>query len=146
VGEETALYLANYFHNLDNLIKASIEEINEIENIGPAVSKSVFDFFQDKNNLFFIQKLKKNGVIIEEMQELKRGKFFNLTFVLTGTLLSMSRNLAKEKIIKLGGKISNSVSNKTSYLLVGENPGSKLAEAQKNKIKIITENDFLKMI
>ena len=123
VGEETARDLAVNFSTLDKLAKASIEEINEIENIGPAVSQSVYDYFRDKNNLLFTEKLLKNGIIIEKVEKIKKGKLNGLIFVLTGTLSQMSRELAKEKIISLGGKISSSVSKNTSYVVAGEESG-----------------------
>ncbi|HNW71552.1 MAG TPA: NAD-dependent DNA ligase LigA [Candidatus Paceibacterota bacterium] len=146
VGEETARDLANNFGNLEKIEKASIEEINSIENIGPAVSQSVFSFFKDKGNLAFIEKLFKNGVTLEKVIKKKSDKFSGLTFVLTGTLPTMSRELAKEKIINLGGKVSSSVSKNTSYVLAGEEPGSKFTDAKKLGIKIIDEKDFLNMI
>ena len=145
IGEQTSRDLANKFESLDNLIKASKEEINSIENIGPAVSESIFEFFRDKSNLVLIDKLLKNGVSIYH-EKIKRGVLFGKTFVLTGTLSEMSREEAKKKIIENGGSISSSVSSKTSYVLAGENPGSKYSNAQKNGIKIISEKDFLNMI
>ena len=105
VGEETARDLANHFETLENLTKASLEKINEIENIGPAVSRSVHEFFSDKNNLNFIDKLKKNGVVVEKFQKVKGGKFTGLTFVLTGTLSTMSRESAKAKILERGVRL-----------------------------------------
>ncbi|HPS21211.1 MAG TPA: NAD-dependent DNA ligase LigA [Candidatus Paceibacterota bacterium] len=146
VGEETARDLAENFGTLEKLQNANLEEISNIENIGPAVSKSVFNYFQDKSNLAFIEKLKKNGVTIEKEGKKASGKFNGLTFVLTGTLSGMSRELAKEKILKLGGKVSGSVSKNTDYVLAGENPGSKLDDAKKLAIKVISEEDFLKML
>ena len=146
VGEETARDLASNFGTLEKLEKITTDDLNEIENIGPAVSNSVYEYFHDKNNLAFIEKLKKNGVIIEKVEKQKAGKFSGQTFVLTGSLSTMSRELAKEKIINLGGKVSGSVSSKTSYVLVGEDPGSKFTEAQKLGVKIINEAEFLKMI
>ena len=145
IGEQTSRDLANKFENLDNLIKASKEEINSIENIGPAVSESIFEFFRDKSNLVLIDKLLKNGVSIYH-EKIKRGVLFGKTFVLTGTLSEMSREEAKKKIIENGGSVSSSVSSKTSYVLAGENPGSKYSDAQKNGVKIISEKDFLNMI
>ena len=149
VGEETARDLATTFETLENLIscvRQDLTQINEIENIGPAVSKSLYEFFNDKNNLNFIEKLQKNGVIIEKVEKKKAGKFTGLTFVLTGTLSSMSRELAKEKIINLGGKVSGSVSKNTSYVVAGEEAGSKLTNAQKLDVKIIDEKEFLGLI
>ena len=146
VGEETARDLAINFQTIQNLEKAKIEDINQIENIGPAVSESVYNFFHDKSNLNFIEKLLKNGVILEKEKKIESGKFKDLIFVLTGTLSTMSRELAKEKILKLGGKVSGSVSKNTSYVLVGEDPGSKFTDAQKLGVKILSEKNFLKMI
>ena len=145
VGEQTAIELAEYFHALDKLMNAELEEINHIENIGPVVAKSIYEFFKDKNNLHFIEKLKNNGVTIIK-EEKKTGVFTGKVFVLTGTLTTMSREEAKKKIVLNGGKVSGSVSSKTSFLLAGENPGSKIKEAEKLKIKIISEQEFLKMI
>ena len=118
----------------------------EIENIGPAVSESVYDYFRNKNNLLFIKKLLKNDVVIEKVGKIKENKFTGLIFVLTGTLSQMSRELAKEKIISLGGKVSSSVSKNTSYVVAGEESGSKLKNAQKLGIKIINEKEFLDML
>ncbi len=146
VGEETARDLAMNFGTLDNLSKAKIEDINSIENIGPAVSKSVYNYFQDKKNLFFIGKLLKSGVVIEKVGKIKAGKLNGLTFVLTGTLSQMSRELAKEKIISLRGKVASSVSKNTSYIVTGKEPGSKLKEAQKLGVKILNEKEFLDML
>ena len=126
VGEETARDLAFHFGTLEKLIsstKNDSAEIDNIENIGPAVSKSINNFFNDKNNLNFIKKLEKSGVVVEKMQKKKTGKFTGLNFVLTGTLSQMSREIAKEKIITLGGKVSGSVSKNTSYVVAGVESG-----------------------
>lgn len=152
VGEETARDLALHFGTLDKLLEISHRsdlwetEINSIENIGPAVTKSLHEFFTDKNNLHFIEKLKQNGVIIKKADKKLVGKFTGMNFVLTGTLSTMSREIAKEKILALGGKVSGSVSKNTSYVVAGEEAGSKLANAQKLGVKILTEEEFLKML
>jgi DNA ligase (NAD+) len=149
VGEETARDLAQHFGTLEKIIlsaRQDLSEIDSIENIGPAVTKSVLQFFQDKNNLHFIEKLKENGVVIERVEKVKGGKFEGLTFVLTGTLSTMSREIAKEKILKLGGKVSGSVSKNTSYVVVGEDAGSKLKDAEKLGVKTLSEIDFSKML
>lgn len=146
VGEETARDLAEHFNTLDKIQDASLEEINEIENIGPAVSKSLYEFFRDKNNLKFIEKLKKNGVLVEKAESRKSGKFSGLQFVLTGTLATMSREIAKERILKEGGKVAGSVSKNTSYVVAGEEAGSKLTNAQKLGVKVLSEEEFLKML
>lgn len=149
VGEETARDLAIHFGTLDNLIfsaKSDASEVDSIENIGPAVSKSLINFFQDKNNLNFIKKLEENGVVVEKMEKKKAGKFTGINFVLTGTLSTMSREIAKEKILALGGKVSGSVSKNTSYVVRGEEAGSKLKNAEKLSVKIINEQEFLNML
>jgi DNA ligase (NAD+) len=146
VGEETARDLAVNFETFEKLLQAKPHEIDEIENIGPAVSKSLRDFFNDKNNLNFIKKLEKNGVVIEKAQKVKVGKFSKLTFVLTGTLSTMSREIAKERILALGGKVSGSVSKNTSYVVAGVEAGSKLTTAQKLGVKVISEEEFKKML
>ena len=145
VGEETARDLASNFGTVERLEKITREDLHEIENIGPAVSESVYQYFHDKSNLNFIEKILKNGVKIEKVENQKAGKFSGLTFVLTGTLATMSRDLAKEKIIKLGGKVSGSVSKNTTYVVVGTEPGSKLTDAQKLGVKILDEKEFLSL-
>jgi DNA ligase (NAD+) len=146
VGEGAARELAQHFNTLEKLSQASIEEISAIENIGPAVSKSVYDYFRNKNNLYFIEKLKEQGIEITKTEKNKIGKLNKEIFVLTGTLEAMSRALAKEKILKLGGKISSSVSKNTNYLIAGKDSGSKLFEAQKLGIQILNEEQFLNLI
>ncbi len=149
VGEETARDLATHFGTLEKLIssvKEDKEEVDSIENIGPAVLKSLHDFFNDKNNLNFLKKLKENGVVIEKAEKRKMGEFSGKVFVLTGTLSTMSREIAKEKIIAKGGKMSGSVSKNTSYVVAGEEAGSKLKNAQKLGVKILDEKEFLSML
>lgn len=152
VGEETARDLAEHFDTLEKLISsargalAELAEIDSIENIGPAVSKSLYDFFHNEHNLNFIKKLEKNGVVIEKVEKKKRGKLSGLVFVLTGTLSNMSREIAKEKIIALSGKVSGAVSKNTSYVVAGIDPGSKFTTAEKLGVKILDEKEFLKMI
>lgn len=145
VGEKTAQDLANYFLSLEKIKKATIEEILKIENIGPVVAESIFNFFHNTNNIYFIDKLLKNGVTIFQ-EKTKNLKLSGKTFVLTGTLSSLSREEAKKKVINSGGKISSSVSIKTDYLIAGKNPGSKYNEAQKLGIVVLSEDKFLKML
>jgi DNA ligase (NAD+) len=146
VGEETARDLAENFGTLEKVISADIEKINDVENIGPAVSKSLFEFFRNQNNLNFIKKLQKNGVIIEKTQKRQVGKFTNTSFVLTGTLSKMSREIAKSKIQELGGKVSESVSKNTDYVVEGENAGSKLLKAKKLGVRVLSEKEFLALL
>ncbi len=149
VGEETARDLAQNFHSLEKIITSTrqdLVQVGEIENIGPAVSKSLYDFFHNKNNLNFIKKLEKNGIIVEKAEKKKRGKLSGSSFVLTGTLSEMSREIAKEKIIALGGKVISSVSNNTSYVVAGVDPGSKFTKAKKLGVKILDGKEFLSML
>lgn len=145
VGEQTARDLADYFNTIDKIKKATIEEIGSVPNIGPVVSLNIFNYFKDGKNIKFIDSLFKNGVSIEKEKNVSQ-KLAGKVFVLTGTLPNLGREEAKKMIIERGGKVSSSVSAKTDYLLVGENPGSKYEEAKKIKIKIINERDFQELL
>jgi len=145
VGEQTSQDLANHFGSLCKIMKASLEEIEQIENIGPAVAQSIFEFSRDKININLINKFLKNGIIIyKEITNSK--KFSGKTFVLTGTLSKMSRDEAKKKIIENGGRVSSSVSIKTDYVVAGVEPGSKYNEAEKLNVKILSEEEFLEIL
>jgi DNA ligase (NAD+) len=147
VGEQTAEDLAKEFINLEKLMKASEEEINSIENIGPVVAKSVYEYFRNKDNLKFVDKLKKNGVVVESnKQTAVSSKLKGQTFVITGTLETMSRDEAKKRIKEFGGKVTESVSGQTSYVVVGKEPGSKQEKALKLGIKILNEDAFLQIL
>ena len=146
VGVETAQDLAQYFGSLDKIKKASLNDLERVMDIGPVVAKSIYDFFQNKRNLNFIEKLMKVGVKIILAEKPKEQPLKGKTFVLTGGLESMTREKAKEKIRFLGGEISESVSQKTNFVVVGKEPGSKYEKAQKLGVKIINEAEFLKLI
>lgn len=146
VGEQTAQDIANHFGTLEKVMNASIDDINSIENIGPVVSRSVHEFFNHKENVAFVNKLIDNGVSIDKVKVIKGGKLTGQTFVLTGTLSSMSRDEAKQKILSLGGKVSGSVSKKTNYVVAGDEPGSKYNDAIKIGVKILDEKAFIKIL
>jgi DNA ligase (NAD+) len=146
VGEETAQGLAEYFGSLEKLEKASLEELQKIRDIGPVVAKSIYDFFKEKRNLKFIEKLKKSGVEIIEEKKLRHQPLKGKIFVLTGGLPSMTREEAKQKISDLGGRVSDTVSKETNYLVVGKEPGSKLEKAKKLGIRILNEKEFLSLL
>ncbi len=146
VGEQTAEDLAVHFGVLENLIVASEEEINGISNIGPVVSKSVYSYFHTKENLKYIEKLLKNGVVITKQEKLIGGKLTGKTFVVTGTLSEFSRDEAKARIKSLGGHVAESVSKNTDYVVAGENPGSKLDKANKLSIPVLDEAGFIKIL
>lgn len=126
------------------------EEIEKIEDFGPIVSKSVYDFFRDSHNLKIIEKLNNFGLelLIENKSNFssKNSLVFEKNFLITGTLSGLTRDMAKVKIKELGGKILPSVSKKLDFLVVGDNPGSKLEKSKELGIKIINEDEFLKMI
>ena len=145
IGKAAARSLLNHFGSFDKLSKANEDEIKEVNDIGDISAKQVYDFFQDEDNKIMLEKFKQVGVNMEQEVTANEGKFFGLTFVLTGTLTTMSRNEASELIQSLGGKASSSVSKKTSYVVAGENAGSKLTKAESLGIKILTETEFLTM-
>lgn len=145
VGEQTSEDLADNFRSLKKLQEASADEINLIDNIGPIVSQSVYEWFHHKENSRFVNKLLSNGVTIINPEKKAAGKLTGKSFVITGTLESMSREEAKQKIKALGGKISESVSSKTDYVVVGTDPGSKYDKAQKLGVKILDETGLFKL-
>ena len=145
VGEETAKDLSDYFNSIKELKNASCNDLEKIKDIGPVTAENIYNWFHNKKNIEFLEKLEKAGIkIINEKKE--GGKLKGKTFVFTGELNSMTREEAKEKVRKLNGEVSESISRKTDYLVVGENPGSKLEKAQKRGIKIINEKEFLDLI
>ncbi len=146
VGEQTSEDIAQHFETLEKVLKASTEEINNIPNIGPVVSKSVSDYFKHKENLAYIEKLLSVGIKVEKQAKKQEGKLTGKSFVITGTLQSMSREVAKQNIKALGGTVSDSVSKLTSYVVVGEDPGSKAEKAKKLGVQILNEKAFLDLI
>jgi DNA ligase (NAD+) len=155
VGEETARLLAQTISNFQfpifkptDVIKAlhkfSLEQLQEISDIGPVVAKSIYNWFHEKRNIKLLEKLDKNGVqILEEKISIVSRKLAGKSFVLTGGLESMSRDEAKEKIRALGGEVSESVSKKTDYVVAGSEPGSKYEKAKKLGVKVLSEEEFL---
>ena len=150
VGEETALTLAKKFKKLDNIRNASLEELKSVPDIGPIVAKSIYNWFQRKHNQSLLNKFKKAGVgVLEEkfvQPNGRSGRLAGKTFVLTGTLESLSRDEAKDRIRELGGDISSSVSKNTDYVVAGSEPGLKYDEAKKLGVKIVDEKEFLSML
>jgi len=146
VGEETAQDLAEHFGSLEKLENASLEELQKIMDIGPVVAKSIYDFFKEKRNLKFIEKLKKVGLEIIEEKKPRHQPLKGKIFVLTGALEKMTREEAKEKIRQLGGEVSESVSKKTDFLIVGKEPGSKYQKAKELGIKMLNEDQFLSLL
>lgn len=147
VGEETAIDLAKNFGSIDKLKKASLEKLLAIRDIGPMAAKSIYNWFRDKRDLKLLDELQKAGIKIEGgTLMVKNQKLKELIFVLTGGLEMMTRDETKEKIRALGGDISESVSKKTDYVIVGKEPGLKYEKAKRIGVKTISEKEFLKMI
>ncbi|MDW7988436.1 MAG: NAD-dependent DNA ligase LigA, partial [candidate division WOR-3 bacterium] len=147
VGLHTAQVLATAFPSIDKLQAASFEEISSIMGIGPTVAESIKNFFTDKENLRLIERLKKVGLkFSEEPVAIQKKPLAGKTFVITGTLKNYTREQATELIFRLGGNVSSAVSKKTDYLIVGSEPGSKYEKAKALGVKMISEEEFLKMI
>ncbi|HTR18712.1 MAG TPA: NAD-dependent DNA ligase LigA [Candidatus Paceibacterota bacterium] len=146
VGEETAFLLARQFRSLDKLAKASEEELNAIEGIGDIVAKAVHDWFRDKTNISLVARLKKVLKIQAPAALPKNLPLAGKTYVVTGTLESMSREEAEAKLRALGAKASGSVSGKTTAVIAGENAGSKLGKARELGVDVLTEVEFLELL
>lgn len=146
VGKETADILSGEFATLDAIKNADVERLANIEGIGGIIAQSIYDFFHEERNVKMIEELKELGVNPVSKVKPKSDKLAGKTFVLTGTLQNMTRDEASAIIKSHGGKTSSSVSKKTSYVLAGENAGSKLDKAQNLGVIILTEDDFLEMI
>ena len=146
VGKETADILSGEFATLDDIKNADVERLANIEGIGGIIAQSIYDFFHEERNVKMIEELKELGVNPVSKVKPKSNKLAGKTFVLTGTLQNMTRDEASAIIKSHGGKTSSSVSKKTSYVLAGENAGSKLDKAQNLGVIILTEDDFLEMI
>ena len=147
VGIKAAKVLASHFHTMDKLMKATYEELESIKEIGPVMAESIVNFFKEKENIRVINELKRCGVKMEStIKVAKETPMAGKTFVLTGSLKDFTREEAKEKIELLGGKVLSSVSKKTDFVVVGENPGSKYDKAKNLGIKMIDEEQFKKML
>ena len=146
VGVKAAKVLAKTYENMDNLSNASIEDLSQVDEVGPIVANSINEFFSQEQTKDLLKRLKDAGVNMErQKEENEDDRFAGKTFVLTGSLEKYSREEASNIIEKFGGKTSSSVSKKTTYLLAGEDAGSKLTKAQNLGVQIISENEFEEM-
>ena len=146
IGKATAKALARHFKTMDALENAETEELTQVTDIGEVSAAYIRQFFQDEKNRKILKRLKENGVNMELTEIAADQRFFGKTFVLTGTLLTMGRKEAAEKIEKFGGKAASAVSKKTDYVVAGENAGSKLTKAQQLGITILSEGELLEMM
>jgi DNA ligase (NAD+) len=146
VGAETALLLADHFGNIDALAQADEMALEEVSSVGPRIAQSVEAFFQDERNLALVEKLRRAGVQLTGKAAVREGPLAGTTWVLTGSLEAMPRGEAQERLKALGAKTSESVTKKTSYVVAGADPGSKLEKARTNKTPILDEAAFLKVL
>jgi DNA ligase (NAD+) len=146
IGKQTAIDLANHFHTLEKMKTATVDRLIAVEGVAEVVAKSVYNYFQDKNNLRFIDRLLEAGITVKNVQSTAPGKLSGKTFVLTGTLQNYTREQARDSIRALGGRVSSSVSRETDYVVAGENPGSKYTQAQKLGVKILSEPDLIVLL
>ena len=143
VGEATSRSIANEFRDINKIINASYMEFIDIDDLGPKVSTNIINYFNNDSNKEYVNKLI-TFLRIKKMKNVSKANmpFLGTQFVITGKLLNVSRDEIKEKLINLGGKVNSSISKKTNYLIVGENPGSKLNKAIDLGIKVLTEDDY----
>jgi len=152
VGKQTSELLAKNFKNLDNLKRADLDTLESVEGVGIVTAKSINDYFHDEENLNILEKLYEYNVVPSQNLEkiinnnIINDNFKDLKFVFTGTLETLSRDKATKEVEKRGGKVVGSVTKNTSYVVTGEEPGSKYDKALKLNIKVLTENEFLKLL
>lgn len=147
VGTKSAKTLAKYCKSIDKLMEIDVEELSRISDVGEITAKSIHEFFKEEQTIDLIERLKNAGLNMNEQEEnIQDDRFSNMTFVLTGSLEKYTRDEASKIIEAHGGKVSSSVSKKTTYVLAGEDAGSKLTKAQDLGVNIISENEFEEMI
>jgi DNA ligase (NAD+) len=146
VGAENALWLARQFSSLDKLIKASQAELEAVPGIGGVVASSIVEFFKQPKNIKLLSDLMRAGVKVISEVVTSSGKLSGQTIVLTGTLNTLTREQARQAIVNAGGHSSETISQKTNYVVAGIDPGSKYNKAKAWGIKILSEDEFLKLI
>jgi DNA ligase (NAD+) len=148
VGEATSKALARHFVQLDVLLAAKEAELEEVEDVGPVMAGQIAAFFREPHNREVIRDLRRQGVHWDESAKPEAGSLplKGKTFVLTGTLAGMTREEATARIAALGGKVTGSVTAKTNYLVVGENPGSKLVKAEKLGVEVLDAEHFMGLL
>ncbi len=148
VGEETAIRLAKHFQSLDAIIHVGQEELEQVSDVGPRVAESIVEYFSHKENQKLLQDLLKNGVTIvsQRTTQKKDTPISGKTFVFTGGMEEFTRDGAKDLVREMGGEISESVSKKTDYVVVGSDPGSKYEKAKKLGVTVLTEGEFKKLV
>ena len=146
VGERTAEFLAEHFGSMDALMQAGEQELEEVNEVGPRIARSIREFFAEEKNVKLFERLRAAGLRMTGEKKIRGTQLAGLTFVLTGTLPTYSRDEAKKRIEDAGGKVSGSVSKKTDYVVAGEEAGAKLDKAQALGVKVIGEAELLSML
>jgi len=139
VGERTAEFLAEHFGSLDAIMKASEEELEQVNEVGPRIAQSIVEFFQEPRNRELVEQFRKAGLTLKGKKKERGTRLAGQTFVLTGTLANYSRDQAKKMIEDAGGRVASSVSNKTDYVIAGTDAGSKLDKARELGVKVVDE-------
>jgi DNA ligase (NAD+) len=146
VGERTAQFLAEHFGSMDDLQRASIEELQNVNEVGPRIAESIAEFFSIPANRQLVDRLRKAGLTLTAQRKQRGTTLAGKTFVLTGTLPNLSRDEAKKLIEDAGGRVSGSVSKKTDYVVAGSDAGSKLDRARELKIAVIDEDQMNSLV
>ena len=146
VGERTASLLAAHFGGIDPLMNATEEELTQVSEVGPKVAKALLEYFAEPRNRALIADLKAVGLTMPAEKRVTTSQFEGLTFVITGTLPTLTREAAKALIESAGGRVSGTVSKKTDYVVAGEEAGSKLEKAQSLNVKIVDEPGLLALL
>ena len=146
VGERTAQFLAEHFGSMDGLVKASEEELQQVEEVGPRIAKSIVEFFAEPKNRELVDELRAAGLTFKGKKKERGTKLAGKTFVLTGTLATYTRDEAKKLIEDAGGKVAGSVSKKTDYVVAGTEAGSKLDKAKELGVAVIDENGLKELL
>jgi len=146
VGERTAQLLATHFGSMDALMEASAEELEAVNEVGPRVAQAIVEFFAEPGNRALVERLRAAGLTFTAEKRVTSEKLAGLTFVLTGTLPTLTREIAKERIEAAGGRVSGSVSKKTSYVVAGEDAGSKLDKAVSLGVAVVDEAGLLELL
>jgi DNA ligase (NAD+) len=146
VGERTAQLLAEAFGSMDALVEASVEELQAVDEVGPRVAEAIHEFFAEEKNRQLVEKLRQAGLTFTAEKKRKSSQLEGMTFVLTGTMADLTREEAKARIEAAGGRVSGSVSKKTSYVVAGEEAGSKLDKARELKVPVIEQAQLLELL
>jgi DNA ligase (NAD+) len=146
VGERTAQLLAEAFGSMDALVEASVEELQAVDEVGPRVAEAIHEFFAQEKNRQLVEKLRQAGLTFTAEKKRKSSQLEGMTFVLTGTMADLTREEAKARIEAAGGRVSGSVSKKTSYVVAGEEAGSKLDKARELKVPVIEQAQLLELL